>query len=276
MAKTSKYVARRPDASGFIDYMPGDHAVWRDLSAAQRPMLPGRACAEFIDGLNYLQLPATRIPQCIEVSERLDAATGWRVTPVAALISFNKLFDLLSNRVFPVASFIRTHEEFEYLQEPDVFHELFGHTPLLTNPLFAEYSQRIGEIGRAAAPEYHVWLARLYWMTIEFGLIDTQQGLRAYGAGIISSYAELTYALESGVPGRRPFDVMDALRTPYRIDVLQPVYYVLDSFRQLVELSEWNLIEIIDEARERGLFKNAQTGETRYRHEQLRTRQPAL
>lgn len=276
MAKASKYRARRPDADGVIHYTPAEHAVWRDLSAAQRPLLAGRACDEYLAGLEFLRFPATRIPQCAEVSERLEAATGWRVTPVAALIDFDQFFDLLAQRVFPAASFIRARDEFEYLQEPDIFHELFGHAPLLTQALFAEFSQRIGEIGRAAASEYHVWLARLYWMTIEFGLIQTSAGLRAYGAGIISSHTELTYALESDVPERRAFDVLDALRTPYRIDKLQPVYYVLDSFRQLVELSERNLLTMIDEARERGLFASPLTRETKYESNRLRSRQPAL
>lgn len=254
MAKTSNYHARRPDPAGLIHYTPAEHTVWRELFAAQRPLLAGRACNQFMDGLTRLELPESRIPQCFEVSDRLNGLTGWQVEAVPALINFERFFDMLSRRVFPAASFIRRREDFDYLEEPDVFHELFGHTPLLTDPLFAEYSQRIGEIGNGAAAEYHVWLARLYWMTIEFGLINTPGGLRAYGAGIISSPTELTYALESDVPRRIPFHVMDALRTPYRIDVLQPVYFVLESFRELAELSERNLIALIDEARERGLY----------------------
>lgn len=276
MASSSKYVARTPDPTGFISYSADEHAVWRDLCAVQTPLLAGRACDEFIAGFDALRLPATRIPQCAEVSDRLDAATGWQVTPVAALISFDKFFDLLSRRIFPAASFVRCREEFDYLQEPDVFHELFGHTPLLTNAVFAEYSQRIGEIGCSVSPDYHVWLARLYWMTIEFGLINTKHGLRAYGAGIISSNTELIYSLESAIPRRRPFDAMNALRTPYRIDVLQPVYYVLESFRQLIQLTERNLIGMIDEARERGLFAKPTTWRKSYGSDRLRSRQPAL
>ena len=276
MAKPSRYIARKPDVAGFIAYTSQEHEVWRDLSAAQRPLLPGRACQEYLVGLNTLRLPFTRIPQCEEVSERLEIATGWRVQPVDALISFDKFFELLSRRSFPAASFIRAREEFDYLQEPDVFHELFGHTPLLTQPLFAEFSQRIGETGRAAPPEYHVWLARLYWMTIEFGLINTPKGLRAYGAGIISSPTELTYALQSDVPERRPFDALDALRTPYRIDVLQPIYYVLDSFRQLAELSERNLLTLIDEARELGLFSSQPSRDEDNDSNRMRPYRPAL
>ena len=156
---------------------------------------------------------------------------------------------MLSRRVFPAASFIRRREDFGYLKEPDIFHELFGHTPLLTHPVIADFSQKIGEAGCAAGPEYHDWLARLYWMTIEFGLIRTPDGLRAYGAGIISSPEELRYSLESPKPKRLAFDPLTALRTSYRIDVLQPVYFVLQSFDQLHELSQTDLIRLIDKAR---------------------------
>ena len=249
MASTGKYVATAPDAHGFIPYATEAHGVWRDLFAAQQPLLAGRACDEFIEGLRRIQLPSLRIPQCQEVSERLSEAAGWQVTPVEALISQQEFFRLLSRKVFPAATFIRSRQEFDYLQEPDIFHELFGHTPLLTNPRFAEFSQRIGAIGTRAGQEYHDGLARLYWRTIEFGLIDTPQGLRAYGAGIISSHQELTYALESTVPERRPFDLMDILRRPYQIDVLQPLYFVLEDFRQLLELREGDLIDAIDAAR---------------------------
>jgi len=255
MAKSSKYVAYAPDDDGFIHYTPDEHSVWHDLYAAQSPLLPNRACDEYRAGLDYLELPTTRIPQCLEVSERLELATGWRVTPVAALIAFDEFFGLLSQKTFPAASFIRSREEFGYLQEPDVFHELFGHTPLLSQPLFAEFSQRIGEVGRDAPPEYHVWLARLYWMTIEFGLVNTPAGLRAYGAGIMSSNTELVYALESDVPQRRPFDALAALRTPYKINILQPIYYVLDDFRQLGKLADQDLLALIDQARELGLYE---------------------
>jgi len=253
MVSASKYVATQPDADGFIRYRAGEHRIWRDLLAAQQPQLAGRACAEFIEGLRRIQLPALRIPQCQEVSEHLTEATGWQVTPVEALIGQAEFFELLSQKIFPAASFIRSRQEFDYLQEPDIFHELFGHTPLLTNPLFAEFSQRIGEIGITAGEEYHSGLARLYWRTIEFGLIDTPHGLRAYGAGIVSSYQELTYSLEGPQPERRPFNLSDILAQPYQIDVLQPLYFVLDNFRQLLALGEADLINSIDSARERAV-----------------------
>lgn len=249
MAAASQYIARQVDDNGLIHYTSAEHGVWRDLYQAQAKLLQGRACNEFIDGLEAVQLPATRIPQCDEVSEHLAAATGWRVTPVAALISNGEFFELLRRRVFPAAAFIRSRHEFDYLQEPDVFHELFGHTPLLSHSLFAEFSQCIGETGCAAGPDYHEHLARLYWTTIEFGLINTNSGLRAYGAGIISSPTELQYALQSSIPQRKPFDALTALRSAYDIDVLQPVYHVLDSFDQLKQLTKLNLVALIDEAR---------------------------
>lgn len=259
MAKISKYIAREPDAFGVIDYTPDEHAVWRDLMGAQLPLLPGRACDLYLRGLDILDLPEDRIPQCREISAGLTAVTGWRVKPVAALIPFDEFFQLLKDRVFPAASFIRSRKEFRYLEEPDIFHEIFGHTPLLTHPVIAEFSQHIGRIGVAAPPAYHVWLARLYWMTIEFGLLDTPKGLRAVGAGIMSSNEELIYALESDLPERRPFDVVTALRTPYRIDQLQPIYYVLESLDQLLALTEIDLLRQIDEAKRRGLFPLIET-----------------
>ena len=259
MAKTSKYIAREPDAFGVIDYTPDEHGVWRDLMGAQLPLLPGRACDLYLRGLDILDLPEDRIPQCGEVSARLSPATGWRVKPVAALIPFDEFFQLLKDRVFPAASFIRSREEFRYLEEPDIFHEIFGHTPLLTDPSIAEFSQNIGRIGVAAPAEYHVWLARLYWMTIEFGLLKTPRGLRALGAGIMSSNEELIYALENDLPERRPFEVIAALRTPYRIDQLQPIYYMLESLDQLLALTEIDLLTQIDEAKRLGLFPLIET-----------------
>jgi phenylalanine-4-hydroxylase len=247
-------MAREPDASGTIHYTREEHAVWRDLMRTQLPLLSGRACDLYLRGLDMLDLPENRIPQCREISARLTAASGWRVKPVAALIPFDQFFQLLNNRVFPAASFIRSRQEFRYLQEPDIFHEIFGHTPLLTHPVIAKFSQHIGRIGVAAPAGYHVWLARLYWMTIEFGLLSTPEGLRALGAGIMSSNEELIYALESDLPERRPFDVVPALRTPYRIDQLQPIYYVLETLDQLLALTEIDLLTQIDEAKRLGLF----------------------
>lgn len=155
---------------------------------------------------------------------------------------------------FQVATFIRSREEFDYLQEPDIFHEVFGHCPLLTNPAFAHFTHTYGKLGLAASKEDRVFLARLYWFTVEFGLVNTADGLRIYGGGILSSPGETVYALESDKPVRQPLDPVDALRTPYRIDIMQPLYYILNQFDDLYTLAEADIMGMVKQAREQGLF----------------------
>jgi len=247
------YHSRQPDANGFIRYSETEHATWRELFARQLPMLEGRVCQEYIDALALLDLPRDRIPQLDEVSSQLMKHTGWSVAPVPALIDFTSFFRLLANRQFPAATFIRRPEHLDYLQEPDIFHELFGHTPLLTDHRFAAFSEAYGRAGLAAQKSDHAKLARLFWFTVEFGLIRTNEGLRSYGAGIVSSPGELIYALESELPQRRPFDPLDALRTPYRIDIFQTVYFVIESFDELYELAQRNLLPLVEEARRLGM-----------------------
>ena len=174
-----------------------------------------------------------------------------------ALIPFDKFFELLANRRFPAATFIRTREEMDYLQEPDIFHEVFGHCPLLTNQAYADFTETYGKLGLNASHADRVMLARLYWFTIEFGLIQTAKGLRIYGGGILSSKEETVYCLESPEPQRKPFDPIEALRTPYRIDIKQPVYFVLDNFDTLYKLIDMDLIGLIQQARKLGEFAPA-------------------
>ena len=150
-------------------------------------MLKGRACDEFIRGLALLNLPNDRVPQLHEINAVLASTTGWQVVQVPALINFDSFFKLLANKQFPVATFIRSNEDFDYLQEPDVFHEIFGHCPLLTDPAFAHFTHTYGKLGYAASPKERQYLARLYWFTVEFGLVKTADGLRIYGGGILSS-----------------------------------------------------------------------------------------
>ena len=202
-----------------------------------------------------MNFPQDRVPQLGEVSAVLQRHTGWSVAPVPALIGFREFFDLLANRRFPVATFIRTREDFDYIQEPDVFHEVFGHTPPLTDHRFASFCEAYGKAGLAADPKDHFMLARLFWFTVEFGLVNTDEGIRAYGSGIMSSPGELLYAVESDKPERRPFDPVDALRTPYRIDIYQPVYFVIDSFDDLFELANADLLGYIAEARRLGMHE---------------------
>src|SRR6056297_1690643 len=255
MGKSSKYEAKVPDENGVIHYTDAEHAVWAELYKRQMEIIPGRVCTEFLQGLEALNLPADRIPQPSDVSNVLRDKTGWEVAPVPALINFDRFFKLLSERKFPAASFIRTRSEIKYLQEPDIFHEIFGHTAMLTHEAFADFTQAYGKAGVDASHKERVLLARLYWFTVEFGLLNAGDGVRIYGGGIASSPGETLYAVESPEPIRRPFDPVDALRTPYRIDIYQTVYYVLDSMNDLFELAEQDLIGLIRKARALGQFE---------------------
>ena len=252
---STSYRSKQPDSKGFIHYSDEENATWHDLITRQVPMLPGRACPQWIGALNEMNFPIERIPQLKEISEVLRAHTGWSVSPVPALIGFTEFFRLLANRSFPVATFIRSREDFDYIQEPDVFHEVFGHTPPLTDHRFAAFVEAYGKAGLAADPKDHAMLARLFWFTVEFGLVRTSEGVRAYGSGIMSSPGELVYAVESDVPERKPFDPVDVLRTPYRIDILQPIYFVLESFDQLFDLAQADLLGYIKEARRLGMHQ---------------------
>jgi len=254
MGKSTKYTAKLPGPDGRIHYTDAENEIWHDLITRQIPMLPGRACRPWIEAMEEMRFPLDRVPQLPEINQVLARHTGWNVVPVPALIPFTEFFRLLANRQFPVATFIRSREEFDYLQEPDVFHEVFGHTPVLTDPRFAAFIEAYGRAGVAADPRDHAMLARLFWFTVEFGLVSTSEGIRAYGAGIMSSPGELVYAIESDTPLRKPLDPVDALRTPYRIDIFQTVYFVLDTFDHLFELAQRNWADFIVEARRLGMY----------------------
>ena len=212
-----------------------DHDLYRRLYERQAAQLPGLACEEFIDAVKHLGAPS-QIPRFDALSETLYRATRWEVVAVPGLIPEEAFFSLLSQRRFPVTGWIRKPEEFDYVVEPDVFHDLFGHVPLLFNPMFADYMQAYGAGGlKASRLESCEYLARLYWYTVEFGLIDTPAGLRAYGAGILSSAGELRHSVTSTEPQRLAFDLERIMRTRYKIDSYQASYFVVDSFRQLFE-----------------------------------------
>lgn len=255
--QTPNYVAKVPNADGFIHYDHDENSVWRTLYERQTEVLPGRACKSYIDALNTLALPTDRIPQCVEISEQLRGLTGWGVTPVPAIIPAQDFFELLAEKQFPAASFIRRREDLDYLEEPDIFHEIFGHTPHLTDERFAAFTHAYGVAGLAATEAKRLLLARLYWFTSEFGLINTKDGVRAYGAGICSSPGETRYAVEDATPERRAFNVLDVLRTPFRIDTFQPIYYVIDSFDDLFELANTDLTATVAEAVRLGDFAPA-------------------
>ncbi|MFN9725899.1 phenylalanine 4-monooxygenase [Acidovorax sp.] len=224
-------------SQNYAAYTAADHDTYRRLYERQRALLPGLASQAFIDALPSLGA-SDRIPRFEEVNERLYKATGWELVGVPGLIPEVPFFTLLANRQFPVTDWIRTPEEFDYIVEPDIFHDLFGHVPLLFNPVFADYVQRYGQGGlKAQGLGACEMLSRLYWYTIEFGLIREAQGLRAYGAGILSSAGELAYCVQSPEPQRIPLALERTMRTRYKIDTYQQTYFVIDSFEQLFEMT---------------------------------------
>lgn len=254
MSKQNQYQAKLPNRYGVIEYSDHEHQIWQQLYQRQIDNLPSCACNEYLQGLAKLALPQDRIPQLVEVDEVLLDCTGWQTEAVPALIPFAKFFELLANAKFPVATFIRNQNEFDYLQEPDVFHEIFGHCPLLTNASFARYSQAYGRLGLAATKEERVFLARLYWFTVEFGLLKSEQNeLSIYGGGILSSPSETLYAM-SDKPELRSFNLVDVLRTPYRIDIIQPIYYMIESLSFLDEIVDMDIMAAVKQARQLGLF----------------------
>ena len=216
-------------------YTRAEHEMWDTLFERQARMLPSRVAPEFIAGLDVLRMSKPGIPDFAELNDRLMMATGWQVVAVPGLVPDEVFFDHLANRRFVAGRFIRTPEQLDYLQEPDIFHDVFGHVPLLANPVFADYMQAYGKGGlRAAAAGAIDHLARLYWYTVEFGLIRTNEGLRIYGAGIVSSYGESVFALDDPSPNRLGFEMKRLMRTKYRIDSYQQNYFVIDSFEDLL------------------------------------------
>jgi phenylalanine-4-hydroxylase len=230
-------------------YTAADHDTYRRLYERQRALLPGLASQAFIDALPSLGA-SDRIPRFEEVNERLYKATGWELVGVPGLIPEVPFFTLLANRKFPVTDWIRKPEEFEYIVEPDIFHDLFGHVPLLFNPVFADYVQRYGQGGlKAQGLGSCEMLSRLYWYTIEFGLIREAGQLRAYGAGILSSSGELAYSVQSPEPQRIPLALERTMRTRYKIDTYQQTYFVIDSFEQLFEMTAADFAPIYERLR---------------------------
>lgn len=233
-------------------YTAADHDTYRRLYERQSALLPGLASQAFIDALPALGV-RDRIPRFEEINERLKPATGWEIVAVPGLIPELPFFQLLADRRFPVTDWIRTPAEFDYIVEPDVFHDLFGHVPLLFNPVFADYVQRYGEGGIKA---HHLGagelLSRLYWYTIEFGLIREPQGLRAYGAGILSSSGELRHSVTSPRARRIGLDLVRCMRTRYKIDDYQATYFVIDSFQQLFDMTAPDFTPVYESVRSSG------------------------
>lgn len=217
-------------------YSPAEHQVWTTLYRRQTDLLPRRACDAFMKGLDALDLSRAGIPDFARLNEDLARLTGWTVVAVPGLVPDAVFFEHLANRRFPSGRFIRGADQLEYLQEPDIFHDVFGHVPMLTDPIFADYMQAYGRGGLRAMGRGQLHnLARLYWYTVEFGLLHTPQGLRIYGAGILSSGAESVFAMEDPSPNRLEFDLQRVMRTPYRIDDFQQAYFVVPSLQALLD-----------------------------------------
>ena len=221
------------------EYTPDEHAVWDLLYGRQLEILADRAAPEFLDGLTRLELSRAGIPDLKRLNPALKALTGWEIVMVPHLVPDDVFFTHLANRRFPAGRFIRRRDQLDYLQEPDVFHDIFGHVPMLANPIFADYMQAYGQGGlRALNIGTLKNLARLYWYTVEFGLINSPEGLRIYGAGIVSSFGESQYALENKVPNRIKFNLERIMRTEYEIDKFQKSYFVIDNYAELFEATQ--------------------------------------
>ena len=241
LAAGALHSPERPDWTidqGWSRYTREEHAVWKTLFERQSRLLPGRACDAFLEGLKDLPIGAEQIPDFEQLSEALMKRTGWQVVAVPGLVPDDVFFEHLAHRRFPAGHFIRKPHELDYLEEPDVFHDVFGHVPMLMNPVIADYIQAYGAGGlRAKRLGVLEKLARVYWYTVEFGLVKQADGLRIYGAGIASSATETVFALEDDSPNRLRFDLERVMRTRYRIDDFQETYFVVDHLDDLLELA---------------------------------------
>lgn len=254
-ATMSRYIAKTPNAQGIVEFNNVENETWKKLYTRQKEIVKNRACDEFMVGLEKIAFSHDQIPQCQEINQKLGDITGWGVQPVPALIQSDEFYLLLKSCRFPVATFIRRPEDFDYLKEPDLFHEYFGHCTLLTNQAYADFIAWFADYAlKQTSKEKRRLLLRLFWFTIEFGLLRTSNGWRIYGGGILSSPGETVYAVESTIPERRLFVLKDVLRTPYRYDVMQPIYYYLESFDELYQLMQVDLNAYVEEALVKGDF----------------------
>jgi phenylalanine-4-hydroxylase len=236
----------------FEAYSAADHETWSKLHSRQAELLRGRVCDEFFEGLTALGIAADGIPDFRAMNRVLKPATGWEIVAVPGLVPDRVFFTHLAERRFPAGFWIRRPEEFDYIEEPDIFHDVFGHVPLLMNPAYADFVAAYGAAGlRAQTPEDLARLARLYWYSVEFGLIETEAGLRIFGAGIASSPGETIFALESASPNRIGFDTVRVMRTRYRIDDYQQSYFVMPGFRAMPALDEASVEAAMAQARDR-------------------------
>lgn len=251
---STKYISKQPNSTGLIDWTVHENETWNTLITRQTEIVKSRACDEFLEGLDRIQFSRKEVPQHTVINQRLKDFTGWEVEVVPALIPAKEFFTLLANKKFPAASFIRIPAELDYIQEPDIFHEFYGHVPLLTFEDYANFMEEFGKLALSVPPKDRSRLFRIFWFTIEFGLLNTKNGIRAYGGGMLSSIHETVYSVESTTPKREAFDPLTALRTPYRIDIPQPLYYVLNKFEDLYKILDQDLLKLLDESKALGDF----------------------
>lgn len=248
---------------GWERYTAAEHATWKTLFERQTKLLPGRACDEFVAGMRELPIGPEQIPDFRRLSDVLMQRTGWQVIAVPGLVPDEVFFEHLANRRFPSGNFIRKPHELDYLEEPDVFHDVFGHVPMLMNPVIADYIQAYGEGGlRAQRLSKLTQLARVYWYTVEFGLVQQRDGLRIYGAGIASSATETVFALDDASPHRIRFELERVMRTHYRIDDFQESYFVLGSLDELLELARIDFLPLYQRIEGQGEFQPGQVLDT--------------
>lgn len=250
----TKYISKYPNQDDIIDWTNDENQTWSKLILRQNEIIKHRACDEFFVGLDTIGFSLDRVPQHRDLNRRLKDLTGWAVEPVAALIPANEFFTLLANKKFPAASFIRIPEELDYIQEPDIFHEFYGHVPLLTNKAYADFMERFGKLALSIDPGWRRRLFRLFWFTIEFGLLKKNNEFRAYGGGMLSSVSETVYCVDSPIPKRVPFDILNCFRTPYRIDIIQPQYFVLNQFEDLYTILDHDIKQLMKDAKSLGDF----------------------
>ena len=251
MPKDTLYASLTPAAAGRYPYTAQDDATWSTLFARQMAFLTDRVAPEYMAGVAALGLTAHKTPQVVEIDARLNALTGAGAEGVPALIPPTQFYTLLSQRKFPVATFLRRPEHIDYIEEPDLFHEVFGHCPMLTHPAYADFIEGFGKRALSLPKSCRWHMFRLFWFTVEFGMLRTPEGLKAFGAGIVSSPSEAAHAL-GGTAVLRDFDLLDIFRTPYRIDIVQPQYFVIDSFAQLANSLSEGYEALIATAKELG------------------------
>lgn len=231
------------EANDQMIYSDNENAIWENLYNNQIELLKNKAFDKFLNNLDYLALPKASVPQLTEVSTKIKSVTGWQLVPVEGLIDYQNFFNLLANRKFPSTTYIRKSSELNLSKDPDIFHEIFGHSPMLLDIKYATAIQNFASTALKAPKLLQPLLQRVLWFTIETGLINTKNGLRIYGSSILSSALETIYSLNSNIPLRKNFSLIDVMRTPYRADILQPIYYVIDSYESLFDLlNEHDLI----------------------------------